>query len=155
MAASGKTVNQIMDDHWQKFGRHFYIRHDFEEVDLETAHSITKHLADSLPGLTGKKYGSYEISEGTEYNYHDPVDGSVSKNQGIIISFKNGSRIVYRLSGTSTRGATVRLYIEKYEPDVIKHKQDSQDALKELVAIAYELTNVCQLTGMNKPSVIT
>ena len=155
MAASGKTVNQIMYDHWRKYGRHFYLRHDFESVELDKAHAMTEYLKGLLPSLAGKKFGDYEISEGEDYTYTDPIDGSISKNQGIIIKFKDNSRIVYRISGTGTQGATVRLYIEKYEPDTKKHTQDSQEALHDLTALAYQLTRVSEFTGMSQPNVIT
>ena len=155
MAATGKTVNEIMHDHWQEYGRHFYLRTDFENVEIEKANKLIENLAQSLPSLKGKEYGDYTIGEAIQYTYHDPVDGSISKNQGIVIEFTNGSRIVCRLSGTGTQGATVRMYIEKYEPDSKKHNQESAEALKELFAIAYELTCVKEFTGMDKPTVIT
>ncbi len=155
MAATGKTVNQIMYDHWRKYGRHFFLRHDFESVDLDKAHAMTEALKQLLPSLSDKKYGQFEISSGTDYTYNDPIDGSISKNQGIIINFKDSSRIVYRISGTGTQGATIRLYIEKYEPDNKKHTQDSQEALHDLTALAYELTRVCEFTGMSQPNIIT
>jgi len=155
MAASGKTVNEIMNNHWQQYGRHYYLRNDFENVETEKANELIKNLVNSLPSFIGKQYGDYTINEAIEYVYEDPVDGSISKNQGIIIGFQNQSRIVCRLSGTGTQGATVRLYIEKYEPDSKKHNLESAEALKDLFTIAYELTRVTQYTGMDKPSVIT
>ena len=126
-----------------------------KHVETERANELIKHLVDSLPSLMGKQYGDYRINEAVEYVYQDPVDGSISKNQGIIIGFENQSRIVCRLSGTGTQGATVRLYIEKYEPDSKKHNQESAEALKDLFTIAYELTGVTKYTGMDKPTVIT
>lgn len=155
MAVTGKSVNEIMLDHWRKYGRHFFLRHDFEEVELEKAHAMSQYLKDTIVSLPGKKFGTFEISEAEDYTYQDPVDGSISKNQGIIIKFTDSSRIVYRISGTGTQGATIRLYIEKYEPDTKKHMQDSQEALHDLTALAYELTKVCEFTGMSQPNVIT
>ena len=116
---------------------------------------MSNYLKELLPSLSGKKYGVFEISSAEDYTYQDPIDGSISKNQGIIIKFTDSSRIVYRISGTGTHGATIRLYIEKYEPDTKKHNQDSQQVLHDLTALAYDLTKVCDFTGMSQPNVIT
>jgi len=155
MAATGKTVNEIMHDHWAEYGRHYYLRNDFDNVEIEKANKLIANLVSSLPSLKGKQFKDYTIDEAIEYNYTDPVDGSVSNNQGVIISFTNKSRIVCRLSGTGTQGATVRMYIEKYEPDSAKHNMESGEALKDLFTIAYELTCVKEITGMDKPTVVT
>lgn len=155
LAAKGESVSEIVRKHWQTYGRNYYSRHDYEEVDLTGAHALTDYLRDSLPKLAGRKLGSYEIANADDFSYTDPIDGSVSNNQGIRINFTDGSRIVYRLSGTGTHGATLRVYLERYEADVAKQNGDTQESLAQLIAIAGELAKIKELTGRDKPSVIT
>lgn len=152
------TVQNIVEQHWKTYGRNFYSRYDYENVTSESAadvmSTLTKLIDTIKPGHT--KFGSYTISTADNFTYHDPVDQSVSKNQGIRYIFSDGSRLVWRLSGTGSSGATIRLYIEKYEPaDSSNLLGDTQTALKELVEIAADVSQLQKLTGRDKPTVIT
>ncbi len=155
LAAKQQPVEQIVRDHWQTYGRNYYSRHDYEGVDSERANTLMKGLQGGMGSLKGKKFGSYEVEYSDDFSYTDPVDGSVSKNQGVRIGFTDGSRIVFRLSGTGTQGATLRLYVENYEADVAKQNIDTQQALGDLIAIADEVAQIRTHTGMDKPTVIT
>ena len=105
--------------------------------------------------MAGKKFGNYEVKYADDFSYTDPVDNSVSKKQGIRIGFTDGSRIVFRLSGTGTKGATLRLYVESYEPDASKHNMDTQEALKPLIDLAQEIAQIKEYTERDEPTVIT
>jgi len=155
IARKRESVEDIVREHWQKYGRDIYCRHDYEAVDSEIANGIVDHLRSQLNALPGKSWGDYTVKYADEFSYTDPVDNSVSSNQGIRIGFANGSRIVFRLSGTGTVGATLRIYLEKYERDIRNHDQDAQLALAELIAIAEQLSQTKQRTGRTEPSVIT
>ncbi|OAI07380.1 phosphoglucomutase [Methylomonas methanica] len=155
IARKRESVEDIVHEHWQKYGRDIYCRHDYEAVDSEIANGIVEHLRSQLSSLPGKSWGDYEVKFADEFSYTDPVDGSISSNQGIRIGFVNGSRIVFRLSGTGTVGATLRIYLERYERDVSKHDQDAQVALAELITIAEQLCEVKKRTGRTEPDVIT
>lgn len=155
IARKRESVEDIVHEHWQKYGRDIYCRHDYEAVDSEIANGIVEHLRSQLSSLPGESWGDYEVKFADEFSYTDPVDGSVSSNQGIRIGFVNGSRIVFRLSGTGTVGATLRIYLERYERDVSKHDQDAQVALAELIEIAEQLCEVKKRTGRTEPDVIT
>ena len=148
-------IEEIVIDHWQSFGRDIYCRHDYEAVDMEIANGIVDHLRNQLPGLAGQSYGNYTVKYADEFSYTDPVDNSVSSNQGIRIGFEDGSRIIYRLSGTGTVGATLRIYLEKFEADSSKHNQDAQDALSFLINLAEQFCEVKKRTGRTEPTVIT
>ncbi|CAD6877247.1 Phosphoglucomutase (EC 5.4.2.2) [Methylomonas albis] len=155
IARKRESVEDIVHEHWQKYGRDIYCRHDYEAVDSDIANGIVEHLRSLLSSLPGKSWGDYEVKFADEFSYTDPVDGSVSSNQGIRIGFVNGSRIVFRLSGTGTVGATLRIYLERYERDVRKHDQDAQVALVELITIAEQLCEVKKRTGRAEPDVVT
>lgn len=155
IARKRQSVADIVHEHWQKYGRDIYCRHDYEAVDTEIANGILDHLRSQLNSLPGKSWGENVVKYADEFSYTDPVDNSVSANQGIRIGFTNGSRIVFRLSGTGTVGATLRIYLERYERDVLKHAQDAQVALAELVEIAEQLCEVKKRTGWTAPTVIT
>jgi phosphoglucomutase len=155
LAVQQQPVEQIVREHWQTYGRNYYSRHDYEGVESDRAHSLVDHLNAQLPTLKGESFGGYTVDYADDFSYTDPVDGSVSKNQGIRIGFTDGSRVVFRLSGTGTQGATLRVYLESYEPNIAKHNQDAQVALKELIAIAEEVAQIQHFTGMDKPTVIT
>ncbi len=155
LAVKQQTVEELMREHWQNYGRNYYSRHDYEGVDSDGANTLITNLRNAIPTLKGKKFGNYEVEYSDDFSYTDPIDGSVSKQQGVRIGFTDGSRIVFRLSGTGTQGATLRLYLESYEADSAKHNLDPQEALGELIAIADEVAKVKELTGMDKPTVIT
>lgn len=155
IAKKRQSVADIVQEHWQKFGRDIYCRHDYEAVEISIANGIIEHLRNQLPTLPGQVFGEYTVKYADEFSYSDPVDGSISKNQGIRIGFENGSRIVFRLSGTGTVGATLRIYLEKFEPDAAKHNQDAQAALAELINLAEQFCEIKKRTGRTEPDVIT
>jgi phosphoglucomutase len=155
IARKRQSVADIVHEHWQKYGRDIYCRHDYEAVDTAIANGILEHLRDQLSHLPGKSWGENVVKFADEFSYTDPVDNSVSANQGIRIGFTNGSRVVFRLSGTGTVGATLRIYLERYERDILKHDQDAQIALAELVEIAEQLCEIKKRTGRTEPTVIT
>lgn len=155
VAARGESVEQIVTSHWQEYGRNFYSRHDYEGVESEGANELMNRLRNSFADLTGKKYGDYEVKYADDFSYTDPVDGSVSEKQGIRIGFTDGSRLVFRLSGTGTQGATLRLYVESYEPDSSKHNQETQTALAPLINMAEEIAQIKKFTQREIPTVIT
>jgi phosphoglucomutase len=155
IAATGKSVNQIVQEHWARFGRNYYSRHDYEAVDASAADKMMQDLRAQLTELAGKSFGEFRVSQADDFEYTDPVDKSVSKRQGIRIIMTDGSRIVLRLSGTGTEGATVRLYLERYEADPSRHNIDTQEALAPLIAIAEQVSQLKQRTGRQQPSVIT
>lgn len=156
------TVEDIVRGHWSKYGRHFYTRYDYEGVDADAAKKLMAHLVSSQSDVAAinkvvKGVGGdvAEVEKGDEFEYHDPVDGSVAKHQGIRFYFKDGSRLIFRLSGTGSVGATIRVYIEQYVSDPSKTGLDAADALKPLVKVALELSKMQEFTGRDKPTVIT
>jgi phosphoglucomutase len=155
VAVKRQQVGEIVRDHWKKFGRDYYSRHDYEGVESAAAEGIMAHLAGQLAELPGQSFGEYKVGFADDFRYEDSVDGSVSEHQGIRIGFENGSRMVFRLSGTGTEGATVRIYLERYERDVAKHGLDTQVVLGDLIALAETLGQVKQRSGMSTPTVIT
>ena len=155
IAAANMSVEEIVRAHWKKYGRNFYSRHDYEAVDSKIANEIMDNMRAMAADAKGKFYGNYEVETFDDFKYVDPVDKSESAHQGIRILFKDGSRIVFRLSGTGPQGATIRIYIEKYEPNVARHDVDPQEALAELIAIAEEISGVKAKTGRKAPDVIT
>lgn len=155
LAVRQQSVEQIVQEHWQTYGRNYYSRHDYEAVESDRANTLMENLRSLLPNLKGKQFGAYQVEYADDFSYTDPVDGSVSQKQGIRLGFTDGSRIVYRLSGTGTQGATLRVYLESYEPDAAKQDIDTQQALADLIAIADEVAQIHTLTAMDKPTVIT
>jgi phosphoglucomutase len=155
LAVTGKSVAEIVTEHWKIYGRNFYSRHDYEEVAKEPATELMERLQNLLPDLPGKQFGNYTVDYADDFSYRDPVDSSVSKNQGIRIGFTDGSRIVFRLSGTGTKGATLRVYLESYEADVSKQTVETQTALKPLIDIAEEIAQIFKYTQRREPTVIT
>ncbi|MEN3147799.1 alpha-D-glucose phosphate-specific phosphoglucomutase [Neorhizobium sp. IRAMC:178] len=155
MAARNESVAEIVKSHWAEYGRNYYSRHDYEEVDSEAANLLITALRDKLASLPGQTFGALKVATADDFAYHDPIDGSVSKNQGIRILFEGGSRVVFRLSGTGTSGATIRVYVERYEPDPSRHAIDTQEALADLIAVADQISDLRKRTGRDKPTVIT
>jgi phosphoglucomutase len=155
IAQKNKSVKEIVHEHWLKFGRDIYSRHDYEALDLTLATTLFNQLRDKLATLSGKNFNGYVVSHADEFNYQDPVDGSYSKNQGIRIRFTDGSRIVYRLSGTGTVGATLRIYIERFTQDTTQFDTDPQISLAPLIALAEQFCEVKKKTGLKEPDVIT
>jgi phosphoglucomutase len=154
-AASGKTVNELVSEHWSRFGRNYYSRHDYEGIDTTKANTLMNQLRSKLDGLKGKKLGVYTVEIADDFSYSDPVDGSTSIRQGVRLIFSDGVRIVFRLSGTGTTGATLRVYFEKYQADPAKLNIPTQTALADLIAIANEVARITKNTGMEHPTVIT
>lgn len=155
LAVKKQPVEPIVREHWRTFGRNFYTRHDYEGIDSVAAEELMKDLRNRLPGLKGESLGGRRIVQADDFAYTDPVDGSRSEQQGIRVVFEDSSRIVFRLSGTGTEGATLRVYLETYEPDPAKQLRDTQEALDELIQIARELAQIPQRTGRPEPDVIT
>ncbi len=155
LARRRRSVAELVREHWTLFGRNFYSRHDYEAVDEAAAQGLVKHLRDRLPRLAGASLAGMPVKTADNFAYDDPVDGSTTRDQGIRILFEDGSRIVYRLSGTGTAGATLRVYIERYEPDASRHGQETQAALAPLVAQSRSLAEIEARTGRREPSVIT
>jgi phosphoglucomutase len=155
VAATGKSVNEIVQDHWARFGRNYYSRHDYEAVDAGAANAMMDALRGKLASLAGQAFGDYRVQLADDFTYTDPVDNSVSTRQGVRIVMTDGSRIVLRLSGTGTEGATVRLYLERYEADPARHNLDTQEALAPLIAIAEQVSGLKARTGREQPSVVT
>lgn len=155
IAVKKQSVEAILKAHWQEFGRNVYSRHDYEAIPSDAANAVIAHIKSQFSSLPGTRFGSYTIASCDDFSYHDPIDGSVSHNQGTRILFSDGSRIVFRLSGTGTEGATLRIYLEAFEPDVSKHHLDAQVALAEMITIAMQISALKQRTGRDAPTVIT
>ena len=155
LAERQQSVEEIVVDHWKTYGRNFYSRHDYEGIDSGKANELMGGLRSQLADLPGTKLGDYTVEYADDFSYTDPIDGSVSEKQGIRIGFTDGSRMVFRLSGTGTQGATLRLYLESYEPDESQHSLDPQEALKPLITLADETARIEELTGRSEPTVIT
>jgi phosphoglucomutase len=155
LAVRKQPVADILAEHWAKFGRNYYSRHDFEAIASDKADAMMAALRASLPGLAGRQIEGMTIAAADDFAYTDPVDGSVSQKQGVRILFTDGSRIVLRLSGTGTEGATLRLYLERYAagPDGLDH--DPQEALAPVIRAAHALAGIEGYTGRNAPDVIT
>jgi phosphoglucomutase len=155
LAVKRLSVEQIVMAHWREFGRNVYSRLDYEDLPVSQANQLMQHVTEQFTHLPCQQLGSYRVHACDNFSYTDPIDGSVSRNQGLRILFEDGSRIVIRLSGTGTEGATLRIYLEAYEPDTSRHALDAQELLKELIQIALNLTQLQAITGRDKPTVIT
>ena len=149
------SVAELARDHWRAYGRNYYTRHDYDEVELAAGNAMMDALRAQLGALPGKSLGGRVVESADDFAYHDPVDGSDAKAQGVRLQFEGGARIVYRLSGTGTAGATIRIYIEKYEAPTGDLGQDAQAALADLIALSREVSQVERRTGRKAPSVIT
>lgn len=155
LAVRKQSVAEIVQDHWRRFGRNYYSRHDYEGVDSDAANTLIEGLRAQFASLPGRRFGAYEVAFSDDFAYTDPIDGSISTQQGIRIGFKDGSRIVYRLSGTGTAGATLRVYLERFEADPARQGLDSQTALADLIRVADAIAGIKTHTGRDIPTVIT
>ncbi|NVK46848.1 MAG: alpha-D-glucose phosphate-specific phosphoglucomutase [Rhodobacteraceae bacterium] len=155
LAARDQSVAEIMADHWAKFGRNYYSRHDYEAVDSDAANGLMNALRSRLPNLPGRVIEGMTIEAADEFAYDDPVDGSRSEGQGIRILFTDGGRIVFRLSGTGTEGATIRVYLERVETKAAALQDNPQNALSGIISAADNLAEIRSRTGRNAPDVIT
>jgi len=155
LAIRGQSVAEIVHHHWQQFGRNVYSRHDYEGIESNSAQELMAHLELSMRDLPGRCYGKHCVLYCDDFSYSDPVDGSLSVGGGIRIGFEDGARIVYRLSGTGTEGATLRIYLESYDSDPTHHTLDAQEALAPFIHIAETIADIRRYTGREHPDVIT
>eukprot|EP00241_Pyramimonas_parkeae_P004095 CAMPEP_0114248876 /NCGR_PEP_ID=MMETSP0058-20121206/13817_1 /TAXON_ID=36894 /ORGANISM="Pyramimonas parkeae, CCMP726" /LENGTH=610 /DNA_ID=CAMNT_0001362333 /DNA_START=89 /DNA_END=1921 /DNA_ORIENTATION=+ len=150
------TVEDIAMGHWKEYGRNFFSRYDYENCESEKAEAMMAYVAEvQAKSPPGTKMGKYEVAIADNFEYTDPIDGSVAKGQGLRFVFTDGSRFIFRLSGTGSAGATVRMYIEQYEADESKHGLDAQEGLKDLIQLALETSKLSEFTGRKEPTVIT
>jgi phosphoglucomutase len=155
LAARRRSVIEIVREHWARFGRHYYSRHDYEEVDAVAASDLMQALRGRLDDLNGGWLGDVRVEAADDFGYRDPVDGSLARQQGVRILLEGGARIVYRLSGTGTAGATLRVYLERFEPDPHKHDQDPREALAPIIKLARDLAGIEKRLSRTGPDVIT
>jgi phosphoglucomutase len=155
LAATGKSVDQISREHWARFGRNYYARHDYEAIATDKADAWMAALLGGLPGLAGQSFGQLTVAMADSFAYTDPVDGSVSANQGVRVLFEGGSRVVFRLSGTGTEGATLRVYLERYEPVGGNLDAETPAMLAEIIAAAETIAGIEAHTGRTAPDVVT
>ncbi len=155
LAVTGRSVDEIARDHWARFGRNYYARHDYEAVETERADALMAELRGGLEALPGRSFGDLTVEAADDFAYHDATDGSVSRNQGVRVLFAGGSRVVFRLSGTGTSGATLRVYLERYEPTGGGLDRDTPDMLGALIAAAEDIAGIARHTGRAAPDVVT
>ncbi|ANC88014.1 alpha-D-glucose phosphate-specific phosphoglucomutase [Sphingomonas sp. NIC1] len=155
LAVRGQSVDAIARDHWATYGRNYYARHDYEGVESDRADALMAELRGKLDTLAGTQVAGLSVAEADDFAYTDPTDGSVSRNQGVRILFDGGSRVVFRLSGTGTSGATLRVYLERYEPADGDLDRDTGEMLADIVAAADAIAGIARHTGRTEPDVIT
>jgi len=155
LARRRQPVAEIMRDHWKTYGRNYYTRHDYEALETGRANAVIDRLCKRLSELHGLRSAGDEILRADDFAYEDPVDGSIAQGQGIRLLFRSGARIVYRLSGTGTEGATLRVYIESYEKDAARQDQGTQKVLGQLIDLSRQIADLEALTGRTAPSVVT
>ncbi|MGI9365232.1 MAG: alpha-D-glucose phosphate-specific phosphoglucomutase [Rhizobiaceae bacterium] len=155
LAVKQMSVRQLLTQHWQKFGRDYYSRHDYEAIPTDQANDLMAGLRDRLASLAGQTFAGQTVATSDEFSYHDPVDNSVSRKQGVRIYFESGSRAVFRLSGTGTEGATLRIYLEQYAPPEADHFQDPQQVLQDVRNAANAVCDLENMTGRSEPDVKT
>lgn len=153
--ATGRSVESLVREHWRTYGRNYYTRHDYEGVAVDAANALMADLRAALPGLVGQAFGARRVALADDFAYNDPIDASVSRAQGVRLIFDDGARVIFRLSGTGTEGATLRLYLERYEPEPAQQDIPVQAALADLAAVADQVAGIAKRTGMNQPSVAT
>ncbi|GGL62153.1 alpha-D-glucose phosphate-specific phosphoglucomutase [Wenxinia marina] len=155
LAATGKSVKDLMAEHWRTYGRNYYSRHDYEAVETSAANALMDGLRGKLSSLPGTTAAGLTVEKADEFAYDDPVDGSRAQGQGLRVWFEGGGRAVFRLSGTGTEGATLRVYLESVETDPDKMDRDPQEALSDVIAAADEIARIREHTGRDAPDVIT
>jgi phosphoglucomutase len=155
LAVVGKPADQIVRDHWKTFGRDFYTRHDYEDLETKAANDLMDDLRGKLPDLPGRRFAGLTVESCDDFTYTDPVDGSVTPRQGVRILFREDARAVFRLSGTGTSGATLRVYLERFEPDTSRHDLPTPDVLAAVAAAAGSIAEIARYTGRDAPTVIT
>ncbi|MBV8063845.1 MAG: alpha-D-glucose phosphate-specific phosphoglucomutase [Nevskia sp.] len=155
LAYTGLSVKEIAAQHWRHYGRHYFARHDYEGLSGTLATTVTQSLADATAHLLGKKFGEWTVSQADEFSYQDPVDGSIAVGQGLRVVFGDAARVVLRLSGTGTEGATLRLYLERYEKQETALDWSTAEALASLAGVAEQITRIGELTGRKAPDVVT
>lgn len=155
VGATGRSVESLVREHWRTYGRNYYTRHDYEGVAVDAANALMGDLRLALPGLVGQRFGTRKVTVADDFAYADSVDGSVSHAQGVRLIFDDGARVIFRLSGTGTEGATLRVYFERYEADPARQDQPVQQALADLVLLADQVAGIAGRTGMSGPTVAT
>jgi phosphoglucomutase len=155
LARRRESVEEILHRHWAEFGRNVYSRHDYEALPTEVGNDLMAQVKSRFTTLPGRRLGDYTVKFCDDFSYADPIDGSLSTGQGLRIVMDDGSRIVFRLSGTGTEGATLRIYLEAFEADPLRQRADAQLSLAPLIAIADDLSQLKQRTGRERPTVIT
>ncbi|MGF9758772.1 alpha-D-glucose phosphate-specific phosphoglucomutase [Microvirga sp. 0TCS3.31] len=155
LAVTRKPADQIVREHWAAFARDYYTRHDYEELETAPANELMDALRAKLPTLPGRRFGGLTVEACDDFAYTDPVDRSVTPKQGIRILFKEDARAVFRLSGTGTSGATLRVYLERFEPNTDRHDLPTAEVLAPVVQAANEIAEIAARTGRNEPSVVT
>ncbi len=155
LARDGRDIVQLQQDHWRSFGRNYYSRHDYEGIPTDTANALMTALRDKLPTLPSSKAGDMKIVEADDFSYRDPIDQSLTEGQGVRVRFDGGSRVVFRLSGTGTQGATLRVYLERFVGCSGDHNMNVQEALAPVIQAAEELVQISEYTGRTKADVIT
>jgi phosphoglucomutase len=155
VAIKHQSVEEITRAHWRRFGRHYYSRHDYEGLDSEVANQLMNALRTRTETLKGQAYAGHMVRDCDDFSYTDPVDHSITEHQGIRVLFEDESRIVFRLSGTGTEGATLRVYLERFEADPALHDLDTQEALTDMISIARELAELKTRCGREEPDIIT
>jgi len=155
VAVRGRSVEEILREHWRRYGRNYYSRHDYEAVDATAAEGLMRDLRASMGAFAGQRVGAAEIDAASDFSYTDPVDGSTTSRQGICITFRDGARAVLRLSGTGTEGATLRVYLERFESDPARQQLDTQAALAGVATAVEALAGISRRTGRSAPDVIS
>ncbi len=155
IAVRGISVQALAAEHWATYGRNYYARHDYEALPTAQADALMAEITAALPTLPGKAFGPLVVEQADSFSYVDPVDGSASANQGLRVLFEGGSRIVLRLSGTGTEGATLRVYLERYEPAGGNLAADTDAMLGDLIAAAQEIAGITRHTARTAPDVVT
>ena len=153
LAATRRSVQHIAQAHWARFGRHYYARHDYEDLPAATAQGLMQALQERLPAQVGQRHGDLQVSQADSFAYQDPVDGSRATDQGLRLVFADAARIIVRLSGTGTQGATLRLYLERYERG--ERGLETGAALAPLASLADRIVRISEITGRKTPSVVT